>query len=613
VANRDGWQIAEVQHRRGIARGIGPAAHGCAVTRERASAWWLVVLLGACRSGGEDIDDESTGETGDASTSEPGSDGTSDDAPDPDSTDDGGTPLGPIACDPRADECAPQRCAGAPIGGFWCRPPCSSMAMEGTECSEGLCLPAGGEPEPLACFGVRECDPITDEGCGDDESCVVVDLSPVRVACVPRGDGALGDACGPAGAHACAPGSACLGASLDDDGAGVCTAWCEPGSASSAECPACVAVSDTLGACGECDVLDDGCEAGTHCQPVNEVLAGECQPDGTGLPGMPCDPTGAGAGCIAGLVCIELLPDTHACIQPCDPGGPACTDPDASCVDVAALDPAAPVDQLGVCLATGAVTCDPLDAPAGCDDGLVCLVVAPGVGLCGADCDPTAGDEACEGNAACLPEADGEVDVAPFIAGNGACGAACMLDDDCTTGTCLLLAGLDAAGVCSEGGETPCDPSMPASCTDPDALACVATDDGTSGVCLPSCFVQDPAACGDPTACHGKTDPEWHSGVCFGQEPACDPIAQDCLGAQSCVIIGGTAIGGHAFVCSGAGAVAEGGDCTDDAATCAAGLVCTADVCRVPCDPAAEACDTGTCTDVGAAFYLPADTVGVCM
>ncbi len=613
MAERDSEGISEVQHRRDIARGTGPATHGVAVTRERACAWWLALVLAGCPSSSEDEGDDSTGEGDDTGTSESGGDPSSDDAPEPDSTDDGGTPLGPVACDPRADECAPQRCAGAPIGGFWCRPPCSSMAMEGTECSEGLCLPVGGEPEPLACYGVRDCDPITDDGCGDDESCVVVDLSPVRVGCVPRGDGAVGSACGPAGAHACEPGSACLGASLDDDAAGVCTAWCEPGGAPTEACPACVAVSDTLGACGECDVLDDACDAGTHCQPVNEVLAGECQPDGTGLPGVPCDPTGEGAGCLAGLVCIELLPDTHACIQPCDPAMPACTDPDASCVDVAALDPAAPVGQLGVCLATGAITCDPMEAPAGCDDGLVCLVIAPGVGVCGADCDPAAGDGACEGNAACLPEADGQVDVAPFVAGNGACGAACTGDGDCTAGTCLLLAGLDVAGVCSEGGETPCDPTMPTSCTELDALACVATEDGASGVCLPSCFVQDPAACGDPTACHGKTDPMWHSGVCFGQEPACDPIAQDCLGAQSCVILGGTAIGGHAFVCRGAGALAEGEDCSADAAACAAGLVCDADVCRVPCDPAVDDCVSGTCTDVGAAFYLPDGTFGVCM
>jgi len=397
---------------------------------------------------------------------------------------------------------------------------------------------------------------------------------------------------------------------VDDDAPGTCTSWCDPNAALPSGCEACVAIADGLGICAACDPLDDACPDGAHCQPADELLGGACVPDGPGIPGSQC--AADGTGCMAGLVCIELLPDTFTCVASCDPAVPACADPDAQCLDVAMIDDTAPPGQLGVCVAIGATVCDATMAPAGCADGEVCLVIAPELGVCGADCDPTLGETACRGNAACLPEADGMIDTAPFLAGNGACGTACTSDLDCGAGTCVLFDGLDVPGLCDATGPT-CDPTMPVPCVDPAASSCVALAGETTGLCLPQCFVQDPNACGDPPACHGKTDPQWHSGACIGQEPACDPIVQDCIGPQTCTVVGGAAIGGHAFVCGGAGEVAAGGDCAGDAAACAPGVLCVADTCRVPCDPAADDCAAGSCVDVGAAFYLPAGTLGVCM
>lgn len=578
------------------------------------SPWCALLLFGsgvlACRAdGGAHADDG--GSTGGPTSSDDGSDGsTGADTIDPDSS--GGAPSGPVACDPRADECAPQVCSGSALGGFLCRPPCSSMAMEGTPCSEGVCLPATPGADALACFGLVACDPITDEGCPGGESCVVVDANPLGTTCVPAGTAMPGDPCGPAGGAACASGSACIGADLADDVPGTCMPWCDPNGALPADCASCVAIADALGICAECDVLGDTCPAGSHCEPHDELLGGACGPDGPGLPGSPCDPGAAATACTAGLVCVELLPDAFTCVERCDPAMPACTDPAAQCLDVALVEDTAPAGQLGVCVAAGAIVCDAAMAPAGCADGEVCLVVAPDVGVCGADCDPTAGDTACTGNAACLPEADGMIDVAPFVAGNGACGTECADDLDCGAGTCVLLDGLDVPGLCDATG-TACDPALPTPCVEPEATSCVALAGATTGICLAQCFVQDPSGCGDPTACHGKTDAAWHSGVCIGQRPACDPIAQDCIGPQTCTVVGGTAIGGHAFVCGGAGAVASGGDCTGDAASCAPGLLCIADVCRMPCDPAADDCAAGSCVDVGAGFSLPSGTLGVCM
>jgi hypothetical protein len=128
------------------------------------------------------------------------------------------------------------------------------------------------------------------------------------------------------------------------------------------------------------------------------------------------------------------------------------------------------------------------------------------------------------------------------------------------------------------------------------------------------CFVSDPMACvAVGASCHVKTDPIWHGGVCLGGGPTCDPIAQDCGAGQTCGVTGGGPIGGNAILCDDAGMIAEGGDCSGDDGGCAPGLYCLEDTCVATCDPAAPACARGTCTDISAAFYLPASTVGACL
>jgi hypothetical protein len=36
-------------------------------------------------------------------------------------------------------------------------------------------------------------------------------------------------------------------------------------------------------------------------------------------------------------------------------------------------------------------------------------------------------------------------------------------------------------------------------------------------------------------------------------------------------------------------------------------------VCRTWCDPLADACPSGSCVDASAGFYLPANSLGVCL
>jgi hypothetical protein len=167
-------------------------------------------------------------------------------------------------------------------------------------------------------------------------------------------------------------------------------------------------------------------------------------------------------------------------------------------------------------------------------------------------------------------------------------------------------------GACILGGAS-CDPAVPDSCIGVSQPACVALDGlPNEGACMPPCFVQDPVGCdGTPLDCHAKTDPIWHSGSCFGQPDACDPIAQTGCGAsQTCTIMGGGPLGGVAYVCDDAGSVPEGDDCSSD--DCEEGLACVEDVCSEFCDPLNDNCTTGVCTDISAVFYLPADTIGVC-
>jgi len=546
-----------------------------------------------------------------------------------------------LPCDPRdTDPCEVGICSGSGASGFYCRPACSNTAVSGDPCGDDdVCL-SDGSTDQLACFNVDDCAFLDGDPCGGGDTCAVLSVEPLRTACVPGPGGDVGASCGPAGALACDSGSGCLGTDLDGDDAGRCQQWCAPGEALPDGCSQCIGLSDEIGTCSDCSVLEQDCPRGQACQPINELLGGACVDFGPAGPGEACDPTGAGEFCVEGSLCLETeVDDVFSCIPTCDPANPMCPEEERACVDLGVIVPGAESGILGVCLEGATVFCDPDADPSGCPGDELCLVAGEGIGVCGLACDPAAG-QSCEGNFACLPvDADVNFNLEPFIEGNGACGAGCMDDGDCGGETCLLLDGVESDGICGVTctppmgaecgmGETcvptpgdpgvgacvadggPCDKAALGGCAT--AAACVALDGGASAVCMPLCFEQDPAACGGvPADCQAKTEPQWHSGFCFGADDACDPVEADCGPGFTCDILGGGAIGGVAFTCDDAGAVDVGGAC--DMAQCVSGVTCVEDVCREMCDPAADACSAGSCADISASLYLPAETLGACM
>ncbi|MCX4245077.1 hypothetical protein [Paraliomyxa miuraensis] len=555
-----------------------------------------------------------------------------------------------VPCDPNDEaSCEEGVCSGHPMSGFYCRPGCSSMAEPGTPCgADDVCLPVRPGATQTACFDVRTCDVVTGDGCSlaAGDACVVIGLDPERTACVPVGTAGAGEDCAPAGMLECGPGMGCVGSDLDAGLPGICTGWCVLEAALPDGCPACAPLGQTLGICSECTVLDDPCPAGSQCQLANELLGGVCIDTGPGGPGSPCAPLEPAQSCQDGLLCVDLDAGGETpplCLVPCDPQSPTCTGEGESCLDLSVLMPGAPADQLGVCINAGVLLCDPTAMPpTGCLPGDNCLDIGGGLGICGSTCDPALGDGACMPNAACFPSDGTQLNAAPFVEGNGACGLPCTTDVDCGGATCLHLDGLDAAGLC---GAT-CVPGMAGTC--PGGQTCVATPEdpmvgacmtgGTTcnpqnlgscglggacipmegemlvGICQPACFAQDPNACGGmPALCQGKSDPIWHEGTCIGGGPACDLIEDDCGPGRACGVIGGQAFGGQAFLCDDAGPLGEGGDCSMDDSLCGAGVGCIDGVCRVWCDPLAGACVTGTCTDLSAGLYLPAGTIGACL
>lgn len=556
-----------------------------------------------------------------------------------------GTEL--VACDPLVEDgCEEGVCSGSPTSGFFCRPGCSSMAEDGTPCgSDDVCLPVRPGAEATACVDVVDCDFVTGDGCAEatGETCVVVTVEPLRTTCVPTANAGSGQPCDPSGLHDCAPGLACLGSDLDEGTDGLCTGWCEPQAALPPDCPSCATLGESIGTCAECTVLDDTCPARSQCQLLNELLGGVCVGVGPGGPGSPCSPFEAAQSCQDGLLCIDLDEASGGqpvCVEPCEPGNASCTEQGASCIDVGLFVPGAPSSQLGVCLDVGVEVCDPMAEPTGCAPRDNCLDVGE-IGICGATCDPAAGAADCRSNAVCIPTAGSDIDIAPFVEGNGACGTGCATDADCGGATCLHLDGLENDGLC---GAT-CTPGMPGTC--PAGDACVATPDdpGTGacipggtpcnptnlgdcgggacinlqgellvGVCVPACFEQDPAACGGmPTQCLSKTDPRWHEGTCLGGGEPCTLVPDSCGPGQACGITGGQAFGGQSLTCGDAGPLAAGGDCSMDDDACGAGLGCIDGVCRVWCDPGAPVCPAGPCTDISGALYLPSGTIGACL
>ena len=604
----------------------------------------LLLALSACPSddtGGSGTEDTGTSTAATGTGSETGATEGLDDST--------GSPAGStlMPCDPRDDAACDQGvCAGDAIGGLFCRFPCSSMAESGTPCgSDDVCLPVSDDEEDgLACFDVADCDFLTGAGCNEaaGETCVVVAVDPLRTACVPQGDTGSGEPCDVPGMLDCAPGLTCLGGDLEVPG--TCIGWCDPEAPLPDECPACAALNDDIGTCSECRVLGDDCPAGSQCQILNELLGGVCVDVGPGGVGFPCSLTDPAQSCQEGLLCINIDDGEDSqpvCVEGCDPANPMCSGSKGeSCVDVDLFIPGAPGGQVGVCLDVGIELCDPMAEPTGCSRGTNCLDIGGGLGICGAVCDPAEGTGACGPNEACFPSDGSQLDSRPFIEGNGACGVGCSTDVDCGGDTCLHLDGLAVDGLCG----TTCTPGMPGACPvgegcvatpeDPGVGACMAlgaicnptiiADCGANacipmqgetliGVCLPPCFSQDPVACGgEPTQCQSKTDPIWHTGTCIGGGEPCSLVDDSCGPGDACGVVGGQAFGGQAFICDNEGPLGEGDDCSANENGCGAGVGCFDDVCRAWCDPMADACVTGTCTDVSLGLYLPVGTIGVC-
>jgi hypothetical protein len=493
---------------------------------------------------------------------------------------------------------------------------------------------------------------LTSAGCdiAAGESCVLVDFEPLRTACVPAGEGQVWDSCEGRAGQECVAGLACLGSDLEDDRPGRCTPLCDPGAALPDDCVQCIQLTAELGSCAECSVLDQDCGTDEHCYPVNETLGGVCVETGAGEAGDECsyDPNSSPPSCGSDMLCLEQDnpdgPDPLHCVEICDLSTPDCSMLNHTCNDLGVFDSAFDTGKLALCLDVPFQLCSP-DRGVPCGTDSECLDTEPGeVGVCVMRCDPSTGDAACADNYACVPVAAGELFLDAFIRGNGLCGTGCAVDDDCAAGeSCLHLGGLDQPGVCGAG----CDPAAEIPCAagercvptpeDPTAGVCLEdlglcdpsaaedpcaqftgcaplTGSPTDGVCLHGCYLQDPNACSTLSGqCIGKTAAQWHAGLCFGSPTPCDPVAQTgCKSGENCDVLGGLAIGGHAFTCASAGTVAAGEDCSGDDVDCVAGLLCVADVCEQPCAPAADQCAAGTCQDVSERYYLSANSLGIC-
>lgn len=195
---------------------------------------------------------------------------------------------------------------------------------------------AGPEDETTA-GGVPQCDPFLQD-CNEGEKCVPWASSGGNFdanKCVTVvGEQAAGEACnydGPvASTDDCDGQSFCW--SADEDGVGVCRAFCE-GTADDPECAAehscLIANNGSINLCIDtCDPLAPDCPEDQVCAWAGSGFL--CvDSEGTGLLGEPCDQI---ADCGPGLICLteEVLPacaGTACCVEFCnvDDPQPVCT------------------------------------------------------------------------------------------------------------------------------------------------------------------------------------------------------------------------------------------------------------------------------------------------
>jgi hypothetical protein len=485
------------------------------------------------------------------------------------------------SCVAHPDGCAPGLLCAEGV----CQRPCDPANVA---CPGGVCQDAGGQ------FGLVEgvvglCLPdCGDASCAEGENCL---------SC-PQDCGACVESCGD---------GMCIG----EEGCESCPEDCPCPACGDGPCDGEEDCSSCPEDCGSCPVCSDGlCQAGESCESCPEDC-GSC----IGVCGD--------GQCSMIEFCFSCPADCGACPDTCGDGACAAGETCVGC----------PAD-CGVCPGDcGDGECDPGETCVTCPTD--CLVLGL---VCQENCDPTLGPKACAGERACVPTAEDLFFAPPFHQGNGVCGAGCEGSGDCAGDACVKLTGLAATGMCAaacgvsedcptgwscvtppgtSGDGGACFPgpacSAEGSCPGDGLLVCTALENaGNAGVCLPRCWAQDPAAC-PGEQCLVRTDPVWHSGRCVGLDPPCDPVSQTGCGAlESCLMLGGSALGGQAFLCAaGSGGVGEGEDC--EPGDCAPGLACLFGSCFRHCIPSEVGCPVGVCVDISQEYYLPEGTMGVCL
>ena len=451
--------------------------------------------------------------------------------------------------------------------------PCAS-------CGDGEC---NGEENCVDC--PSDCDASTcfcgDGVCTDSESC---ESCPGDCEVCSCGDGTcspvFGEDCGtcPNDCGVCSCGD---GVCLPPEDCGTCPSDCPTCECGDGTCASNESCADCPNDCGSCECGNNVCDPGESCESCTSDC-GSCEcGDGT---------------CQSTENCMFCPQDC----QECSCGDGFC-DLDEDCESC--------LSDCGSCNCGDGV-CSPDESCSSCPADCNLLGVSACQGAC--QLDQAGGD--CGANQACVPSAEGRLNMPALLLGSGVCGTPCSEDAEClSVGSdgCTVLEGLSSGGVC--GVAASCDAAEPI-CFTSTLSACVATPGG-DGACVKSCFPESPTDCSGSSSCITRSDPAWSGGVCVGQAVACNPALQTgCAEGQTCSLIAGLGIGGSSLSCrEPEGEDEAGSPCVVYSRNCAVGLMCVADTCRQPCAPGSSTCPEGqSCQDISTSHGLSANTLGVC-
>ncbi len=390
----------------------------------------------------------------------------------------------------------------------------------------------------------------------------------------------------------------------------------------------CVGANDPF--CGEPGCGDGTCNGDETCADC----PADCSPLGVGVCGAACDPTGLGATCAPGALCVAVAEDggpppsdaTGVCVSPaapCDPWAQTGCAGDESCAMLGsdgALG-AAPfcVPRSGSLPAGGDCRAD----KAACGAGLLCFG-----GTCAIPCKPSA--DACPAGNTCRDESD-RFDLAAgtwgrcdLTCGDGRCAAtegceSCPTDcgpcePACGDGMCLGTERCETCsqdcGGCPECGNGQCEPFEDCGRCPSDCGECVCGDGiclgaETCRTCPTDCTV---CQCGDG-ACDANEDCAScmeDCGLCTCGDGLCNGVGEGCLACPA--------------DCGACGACGDGicqdyegcnlcpGDCGTCPSVCGDG-VCSGAEARDTCpgDCAAVGCGNGICDEDETCAACPAD------